>query len=296
VKARPWTDSSLKDVPQNSVYIQKILPEYLTESMLGTVIWPDLDTIWYWSDDWDPSFYVALVHAGFITICTDNPQLGYVLLAQMHDATAVLDWQNLHCPRSLRRELVSGLCERMGLTLRLTTSLSSTLDALERCWAAESWLHPPYRRLMEVLATGSSSAGPSFLPVGVELRAAGCDVPVAGELGYVTGGVYTSLSGFMHPDRRRWNNTGKIQLLALGRLLMSLGFDFWNLGQPQMQYKQDLGAQVTPRHEFIPRWVHSCSRQVPSGFIDILDRELPCADTLMYGILGKTVRSTACRQ
>lgn len=282
-------------MPQNNTYIREIRSEHLDETILGTMIWPDLDNCWYWSTNWDPSFYVALAHAGFITICTDHPEAGYVLLPQMHDATAVLDWPDLHCPRSLRRALASGLCERLGLGLRISTCLAPTLDALERCWADESWLHPPYRRLMEYLERGSCSDSRFFLPVGVELRAAGCDVPVAGELGYVTGSVYTSLSGFMHPDRLRWNNTGKIQLLALGSLLRRAGFDFWNLGQPQMQYKKDLGAKETPRPQFIERWVAGCAKPVPESFESLLDCDLSCAETLLCANLGPETRSNTCR-
>ncbi len=276
-------------MPQNSGGIREICPEHLDEFFLSAVIWPDLDNSWYWTDNWEPSFYVELVHAGFITICTDHPLAGFVLLPQMHEASAVLDWQDLHCPRSLRRALASGLCERLGLSLRISTRLAPTLDALERCWAEESWLHPPYRTLMEMLERDNCFEQPSFLPVGVELHAEGCEIPVAGELGYVTGSVYTSLSGFMHPDRSRWNNTGKIQLLALGSLLCRSGFDFWNLGQPQMQYKKDLGAKVTPRPQFIERWVTSCARPVPESFEALLDRDLSCAEMVLYSDLKKTI-------
>jgi len=60
-------------------------------------------------------------------------------------------------------------------------------------------------------------------------------------LGYVVGGIYTSLTG-----ARTVDSSGTIQLYALGGLLKKLGFKFWDLGM-QMEYKMDLGGRLIPR-------------------------------------------------
>ena len=70
---------------------------------------------------------------------------------------------------------------------------------------------------------------------------------VAGELGYVVGGVYTSLTGFSH---RGAASAGAVQLLATARVLDANGFALWDLGMG-MAYKAELGAADMPRADFI---------------------------------------------
>ncbi|KAL7473855.1 hypothetical protein ACHAXS_014397 [Conticribra weissflogii] len=70
-----------------------------------------------------------------------------------------------------------------------------------------------------------------------------------GELGYSVGGIYTSLTGFSAEDA-----AGSVQLLALGKLLMKCGFEYWDLGM-EMDYKLKMGAELMPRMTFV-REVH----------------------------------------
>mmetsp|Transcript_1020 Transcript_1020/g.2103 ORF Transcript_1020/g.2103 Transcript_1020/m.2103 type:complete len:319 (-) Transcript_1020:60-1016(-) len=70
-----------------------------------------------------------------------------------------------------------------------------------------------------------------------------------GELGYSVGGMYTSLTGFSAQDA-----AGSVQLLALGKLLMKCGFEYWDLGM-EMDYKLKIGAELMPRMSFV-REVH----------------------------------------
>lgn len=62
------------------------------------------------------------------------------------------------------------------------------------------------------------------------------DELVAGELGFVTRNAYASLCGF-HTE----NNSGTIQMAALGTLLKEMGFAYWDLGM-EMDYKYVYGA------------------------------------------------------
>lgn len=68
---------------------------------------------------------------------------------------------------------------------------------------------------------------------------------VAGELGYACGSMYTSLTGF-----NREPGTGKVQMLALGGLLVRGGFKCWDLGMG-MDYKAALGTSMIDRAEFV---------------------------------------------
>lgn len=66
-----------------------------------------------------------------------------------------------------------------------------------------------------------------------------------GELGYASGTVYTSLTGFTTE-----NSAGSVQLAALGQFLYKEGFDMWDLGM-KLDYKIQLGARDMERMEFV---------------------------------------------
>lgn len=73
---------------------------------------------------------------------------------------------------------------------------------------------------------------------------------IAGEVGYKTGDVYTSLSGFCLRDKN-YNNFGNLQMVLLAKYLEKNNYAFWNLGHPYMDYKKKLGAKIYIREEFL---------------------------------------------
>jgi len=77
---------------------------------------------------------------------------------------------------------------------------------------------------------------------------------LAGEIGYIIGSTYTSLSGFSIKEKQ-YSNWGKLQMVLLSKYLDTNNFSFWNLGHPYMQYKLDMGAKVLSRIEFLERWL-----------------------------------------
>ena len=79
---------------------------------------------------------------------------------------------------------------------------------------------------------------------------------LAGDVGVIVGGVYTSFSGFYVKD-----GVGTIQILAMAKLLEKSGFSFLDLGQ-FIEYKKGLGSVVIPRAEFLTAY-HS-ARVKPS--------------------------------
>jgi leucyl/phenylalanyl-tRNA--protein transferase len=62
------------------------------------------------------------------------------------------------------------------------------------------------------------------------------DELVAGELGFITHNAYASLCGFHIED-----NSGTVQMAALGTWLKENGFAYWDLGM-EMEYKYVYGA------------------------------------------------------
>ena len=79
------------------------------------------------------------------------------------------------------------------------------------------------------------------------------NVLISGEIGYIIGKTYTSLSGFSS-DEKCYRNYGTAQLVLLAQYLQANGFSFWNLGQPYMDYKLALGAKIYERKAFLARW------------------------------------------
>src|SRR3989338_10840294 len=61
---------------------------------------------------------------------------------------------------------------------------------------------------------------------------------VAGELAYVVGSTFTSLTGWFNSA---YPGAGTVQLMALGFLIKRAGFTLWDFGMP-MKYKLSLGA------------------------------------------------------
>jgi len=76
-------------------------------------------------------------------------------------------------------------------------------------------------------------------------------VLVAGEIGVLAGGVYTSYTGY-HDE----NSAGTAQLILLGRRLKEMGVVLWDLG-PSLErwnkYKLNLGAEIIDEKT----WVHT---------------------------------------
>ena len=64
---------------------------------------------------------------------------------------------------------------------------------------------------------------------------------VAGEIGFISGNIYTSLSGFHLVP-----NTDSIQMAALGTYLIQNGFSDWDLGMV-MDYKWNYGSLLADR-------------------------------------------------
>ncbi len=231
--------------------IEHLPPAALSEEVLRTHIYPRTEQTHYWSGSWDPQFYVALARAGFICISIHHPEFGPVLLAELQESYAVLDWEDLHCSRNLRRLMASGRLEEEGVELRVADADSHVLDRLVHYHGESSWICEPYQALMRKLV-GRSHEG--FAIHGVELWLQQRNELVAGELGYSVGSTYTSLSGFCNRTDRRWRHFGTLQQILLARSLQERGYGFWNMGHVSLPYKRALGARVVARASFLDRW------------------------------------------
>lgn len=206
----------------------------------------------YWSDDWSPEFYILLAKVGFIPICVTHPVVGEILIPQIQSSYAVLDWGNRHCGRSMRRWQRSQCFADQHYRLSLDHDLEEIIAGIQKTHGDENWLEGRYVELLRQLA--DTDPGPDFRLTATGLLARDGEL-IAGEVGYEVGKVYTSLSGFSHRENPLDNHAGKLQLHFLAEELEGRGFAFWNLGQPEMAYKIQFGAQVIPREQFLKRWL-----------------------------------------
>ena len=235
--------------------ILPIEPEDLDPSSLRAFFYPNEEQTLYWSRSWDPAFYVALAEAGFISISLNHPDLGDLLIPELQDTYAVLDWEHLHVSRHLGKLFRSGRIESEGIELRVVDDPTAVVARLLEQHGDPTWLTDRYVELLDRLP---KEDGPDFALHGVELWSRVPERMVAGELGYTIGRTYTSLSGFHTPDTvdsGRWTRFGTLQMWLLAKRLEERGFAFWNLGHPEQPYKRALGAKLLPRVEFLARWL-----------------------------------------
>ena len=219
------------------------LEDVTSSDILEKYIYPNLDINYYWSDDFSPELYIALARAGFI--CVSHEHEGrLLLLPEMQEAYAVLDFKDLHISKKVA-SLNNRLGHRLEFNTRFDDVLASIQTAYENCWMVDEYAH-----LMQTLLKHTHE---DFSLFSTELIDSSTGELIAGEIGYITRNIYTSLSGFHRPDKR-YNNWGTLQLVLLAQHLEEQGVRFWNLGHPYMEYKTDLGAKILIRDEFLKRW------------------------------------------
>lgn len=219
-----------------------------------------LESVWaseqshYWSIDWSPENFEILARLGFMSVSMAHPAVpqGRVLIPELQTEYAVLDWERLHIGRTMRRWMASRTFDELGFELIWADDVREILDAVDRCHGESNWLTGPYRELMtELVASNHDREDFEVLPIGLRT---GEGRLVAGEIGYLIGSVYTSLTGFFERGDRSLNHAGKLQLIWLTKALQERQLSFWNLGHPHMPYKMELGAEIVSRADFLERW------------------------------------------
>lgn len=95
----------------------------------------------------------------------------------------------------------------------------------------DTWLFPPLAGILKNIHENPDTVSVDSVELwrGNEL--------IAGEIGFVTKNAYASLSGFHKED-----DSGTVQMLALGKYLFNNGFAYWDLGM-EIDYKYRFGAK-----------------------------------------------------
>ena len=206
---------------------------------------------YYWSDNWNEAFYILLAKKGFISISHTTKE-DSLLLPELQLDYGVLDFTNLHISKKVQK-----LIQQDNVVLSFNTQFAQVLEKISQ-QHTNNWLKDKYAQLMKKLHQNHYN---NFKLISVELTSKLNQELISGEVGYIIGTTYTSLSGFSSKEKK-YNNHGTLQLVLLAQHLEKSGFSFWNLGHPHMEYKQKLGSVTHTRTEFLKRWDRAI---VPQG-------------------------------
>lgn len=226
-----------------------------------------------------------------------------------------------HASKKVRKR-----CRQKNYSLGVNQDLTAVVRGLkshhENNWFCnqylELWRHLSTIGPIPVRVNGGASR---FHALSIELIAEDGEV-VAGEVGYILGRTYTSLTGYFstesecaavpssnqenvtgttegedcvppggisadHPPsfpegpavespkpKLKHTSAGKIQLVALSKLLKKSGVRVWNLGHPpkmpteedpkgSMVYKSEIGGVILSREEFLVKWSGARDQELP---------------------------------
>ena len=194
--------------------------------------------------DFNEEFIHRLMEAGFLVMSAElknedpkedeieiPPEPFYILLPKLHLIRSILFFPELHIKKSILPFL-------SRYELQVNTDFDSIVDKCVQIHGAD-WLTPPLVEILKSLHMKNIPTKPTSFGVYREGKL------MAGEIGVVTGRVYTSYSGYYEED-----NAGTVQTILMAQWLDKAGFDFLDLGMP-LDYKTRLGARDISPSRFV---------------------------------------------
>lgn len=181
-------------------------------------------------------------------------------LPKLHLERCLLDPRLARVTRTARRESARYL-------FSLNTEFRDVVHACVETHGGD-WLVPELVDAFCALHDGRSSRRVGFVSVELWKERGEARDLVAGELGYLIGNAYASLTGFS-----RVSGAGTVQLATLGAALASAGVRVWDLGMP-IEYKLLLGGRVLPRTRFMPILRRAYEAEAPSARTALLPEVL----------------------
>ncbi len=151
----------------------------------------------------------------------------YYMTIRHHLKKMIVDFNEFKFPKKTRRYVRQQFDD---YTLTFNKDFDLCVQTLVAQYD-ETWVVPP---LIDVMRRIHDNPDDEISVDSVELWNG--DKLVAGELGFITHNAYASLCGFHIED-----NSGTVQMAALGTWLKENGFAYWDLGM-EMDYKYVYGA------------------------------------------------------
>jgi Leu/Phe-tRNA-protein transferase len=228
---------------QSKIYY--ITPDIIKDKNYFHQMCENREICYYWSDNWSESFYIELAKAGFISVTHETPDT-LLLLPELQHEYALLDFKDLHISKKVKK-----LLQKTSYEFCINSQFKQVIENLS-LQHKNNWLKKEYTELVTSLYLKNHTRD-DFKMLSVELVCKESGSLIVGEVGYIIGKTYTSLSGFSSKEKQ-YANYGTLQLVLLSKYLEGEGFLFWNLGHPHMEYKKRLGCKVYTRSAFLKRW------------------------------------------
>jgi len=207
---------------QNDIeYLLPIIMEYYNDEF-------------FWSFSFDTPFIVKLMKLGFLPMSLrvkdENGKPVHIFTPKLHLARCTLSASQLHIGKTPRRR-------SRGAILTINNNFTYIM---KQCIGThgDDWITAPLQDFFIELNNPKNHVH----TLSIELWRDG--TITAGEIGYMWGDIYTSLSGFTSR-----NGDGMVQMLSLGAVLFKSGIPMWDLGMP-VDYKYTLGAKDISRKQF----------------------------------------------
>ena len=183
--------------------------------------------------DFHPEFVAECCKYGYFPMAFEIFNIP-LLSIKHHKYKCIITFDELHIPSNVKK-LVKNKFRNLRITFNRAFDLC--IENIHNIHG-ENWLYKP---LVNSFRTIHNSDNYSVSVNSVEIW--DDNKLVAGEIGFITGNVYVSLSGFYIVE-----NMGTIQMSALGLFLKNNGFAFWDLGM-SIEYKYRYGARDFNRAE-----------------------------------------------
>jgi len=245
--------------------------QHLKDNHFLNYIYANTQRNYYVSDDWSINMYDTLAFSGFISVSATDDNNKEYLIPEIQFSYAVLHWENIHISKRFKDFIKKKVLPNDDFYISINTDIDAVFEGIDG-YHSDNWMGNQYRNVLKKIYHSTNNHFINILSI--ELWHKNC--LIAGEIGYMTGNIYTSLSGFF--DRRHYSNFGKLQLLSLALLLKHSGVAFWNMGHPYMKYKFDLGAKKYQRNDFLKLWIKFRTDAFNCPFID---QKINCNELLI---------------
>lgn len=174
----------------------------------------------------DESIVREALYRGFYTMSVQID--GFDLFSvRYHTKKCIIFPRTFRIPHNVRNLIEKKFSD---YTLTFNKDYNACVDAICEAYP-ENWLCPKLKAVLENIHNNPDNR---ISVDSVEIWKG--DELVAGEIGFITGNAYASLTGFHKED-----HIGNVQMALLGRYLFDNGFAYWDLGM-SIPYKYRYGA------------------------------------------------------
>lgn len=190
------------------------------------------------SRTFDENLIHKALYLGFYPMSISIDGLNFLSIRH-HNNKCIITPESFRIPHNVKKLIEKKFS---SYTLTFNKAYDQCVNAIREAYP-NTWLCP---ELVEVFQKIHLNPQNGISLNSVEIWNDG--VLVAGEIGFITGNSYASLSGF-HNE----NDIGNIQMALLGRYLFDSGFAYWDLGM-SIPYKYRYGAFDNTRSEQKAFW------------------------------------------